>query len=69
MVNKPNCDTLAARFNLKAEAASGLKDVKFYVRNLDEASSEAVCTEVNALYDAVENGKSYPLKFDDSKRS
>lgn len=67
MVNKPNCDKLAARFETKA--ASGLRDVKFYVRNLDEASSEAVCAEVNALYEAVDNGKIKALKFGDSQRA
>jgi hypothetical protein len=57
---------LAARF--EAKAASGLRDVKFFVRNITEATEEGVCREVNRLYDAVERGEAKPLDFNDSCR-
>lgn len=58
---------LATRFEGLAE--KGLVDVKFYVRNLDEASTEQVCGEVNALYAALDSGKGKPLSFGDSRRT
>jgi hypothetical protein len=61
----PECKKLAARFNEKA--AEGLLDVKFFVRNPDEAMAEAVCREVNRLYDAVERGEASPLDFADGR--
>lgn len=61
-----NCMTLAGRF--KELAGKGLVDVKFYVSNLDEAVTEQVCAEVNALYAAREAGKASPLDFKDSRR-
>lgn len=60
------CMSLAGRF--KELAGKGLVDVKFYVRNLDEASTEQVCAEVNALYAAREGGKTQALDFGDSRR-
>jgi hypothetical protein len=57
---------LAARFRKKA--VDGLGDVKFLVRNIDEATNEAVCREVNRLYDAIERGEAEPLDFKDSCR-
>lgn len=57
---------LAARFN--EMAAAGLVDVKFFVRNQDEAVSEQVCAEVNRLYEALERGESVLLEFKDSNR-
>ncbi|MBL4768109.1 MAG: hypothetical protein JKY94_10405 [Rhodobacteraceae bacterium] len=64
MEPKSNCDVLAARFEHKA--AEGLLDVKFFVHNIDDAVSEAVCREVNRLYEAVERGEAVPLDFKDS---
>ena len=61
------CNTLAARFDKMA--AAGLQDVKFFVRNMDEATTEAVCKEVNALYSAVDRGEEVPLDFRDSTRA
>lgn len=61
-----NCLSLAGHF--KELASKGLVDVKFYVRNLDEAASDEVCKEVNALYAARVAGKSKPLVFGDSVR-
>ena len=66
MERGPEARKLAARF--ESMAAAGLKDVKFYVRNPTEAIAESVCQEVNALYEAVEAGKSRPLDLKDSKR-
>lgn len=57
------CNTLAER--LSAKKAAGLRDVKFFMRNIDEVSPDVVCREVNALYDAVERGDSEPLDFGD----
>ncbi|GGZ23232.1 hypothetical protein GCM10011273_05220 [Asticcacaulis endophyticus] len=61
------CMTLASHF--KDLAKQGLVDVKFYVRNLDEAVSEQVCSEVNALYAARSAGKIKALNFEDSRRA
>jgi len=43
-------------------------DVKFFVRNLDEATTEQVCAEVNALYAALDSGNAENLDFGDSRR-
>lgn len=58
---------LAARF--EKMAADGLLDVKFFVRNQDEASTESVCEEVNRLYGAVERGEETVLDFRDGTRA
>lgn len=60
-----HCDELAARF--EKMAAAGLLDVKFFVRNSDEATAEGLCNEVNRLYAAVERGESRILDFKDAK--
>ena len=60
-------DVLVKRF--KAMEGNGLVDVKFLLRNPDEATGEQVCREVNDLLDAVERGESVPLDFKDSRRS
>lgn len=62
-----HCTDLATRFS--DLEGRGLVDVKFFVRNLDEASTEQVCSEVNALYAALDAGKSEALDFRDSKRN
>ncbi|ESY63131.1 MULTISPECIES: hypothetical protein [Mesorhizobium] len=66
MDSMSECQTLAARF--ERMAADGLRDVKFFVRNADEATHEDVCQEVNRLYEAVERGDATPLDFKDSNR-
>lgn len=63
MEKQSNCNKLAARFEEKA--ADGLLDVKFYVRNTEDAVAESVCREVNRLYDAVENNEATVLDFKD----
>ncbi len=62
---KTECQKLVDRF--AAKAASGLVDVKFFVRNPDEAVHEQVCQEVNRLYEAVERGDVADLDFNDSR--
>ncbi|RUT34526.1 hypothetical protein EMQ25_00755 [Arsenicitalea aurantiaca] len=62
-----HCTQLANRF--EALAAEGLVDVKFFVRNLDEATTERVCSEVNALYAALDAGQHELLDFKDSRRA
>ena len=51
----PQCDRLAQRFREKT--AGGLIDVKFHLRNIQEASDEQICHEVNRLYDSVARGE------------
>jgi len=58
MVNE--CDKLAERF--KVLERQGLVDVKFLLRNTDEATSEQVCCEVNAMLDAFNNGEAVTVK-------
>lgn len=55
--------TLAARY--EKMAANGLVDVKFFLGNAGEATTEQVCREVNALYEAVDRGDCEPLDFGD----
>jgi hypothetical protein len=55
---------LSARF---AELAkTGLTDVKFFLRNTEEATTEHVCREVNEMYDAIKRGEFKTLDFKDS---
>ena len=58
-----SCEQLANRFAEKA--AKGLRDVKFYLQNSDDAGTAEVCAEVNRLYAAMDAGKVKPLKFND----
>ncbi len=67
MQNHSECTTLATRF--EKMAASGLRDVRFFVRTSDEATAETLCGEVNLLYDAVDRGEESPLDFKDASRS
>ena len=60
------CDKLATRFE-KMEG-QGLVDVKFLLRNTDDATAELVCREVNDMLDAFEGGEAVPLDFKDSNR-
>lgn len=62
----PECLSLAGHF--KDLASKGLVDVKFFVSNLDEAATEQVCAEVNALYSARGAGRTEQLVFGDSVR-
>jgi hypothetical protein len=65
-MEKTECQRLAERFKLKADA--GLVDVKFFVSDPTEAVAEQVCQEVNMLYDAVERGELRRLDFNDSRK-
>lgn len=62
-MNEVACTTLAGRFEDKRRA--GLIDVKFLLRNSQEASAEEVCAEVEAFYCAVDAGKVKNLDFGD----
>jgi hypothetical protein len=62
---KTECQKLSDRFAEKA--AGGLVDVKFFVRNPDEAVHEQVCKEVNRLYEAVDRGDVVDLDFNDGR--
>lgn len=67
MHTQTECDTLAA--SVQTMVGEGLVDMKFFVRNTDEASTETVCAEVNALFEAIDDPKRRrPLVFGDSKR-
>ncbi|WP_417489452.1 hypothetical protein [Maricaulis sp.] len=66
MSTTTQCETLADRFAKMRDA--GLVDVKFYMRNLDEAATESVCAEVNDMYEALDRGEFSPLDFKDSYR-
>lgn len=46
---------------LSRMAEEGLLDVKFFVRNPDEATTEVVCREVNRLLDAVNQNEAVDL--------
>lgn len=61
-----HCETLADRF--ASMAADGLVDVKFYARNVQEASTEQLCDEVSRIYAAYERNEFEPLRFNDSYR-
>jgi hypothetical protein len=50
-MTKSERDDLAARY--ESMAANGLVDVKYLVTNAGEATTEQVCGEVNALYEAL----------------
>jgi len=65
MDNKDQCQALAQRFQRMA-VEEGLVDVKFFLRNLDEALKNQVCGEVEAVYEAFEAGDCAPLNFRDS---
>jgi hypothetical protein len=58
------CESLAVHF--EKMAANGLVDVKFFLRNLDEATAQSVCHEVRKMYEAVDAGACAPLVFNDS---
>lgn len=63
MANLSGRETLAARY--ETMAANGLVDVKFFLGNAGEATTEQVCREVNALYDALDRGDCEVLDFGD----
>lgn len=64
MANLSERQTLAARFDTMT-AANGLTDVKFFLRNSGEATTEQVCGEVNAMYSALDRGEFRQLDFGD----
>ena len=62
MTHQTPRETLAARYERMA-AEDGLVDVKFCLRNSAEATSDQVCGEINAMYDALDRGEFKPLRF------
>lgn len=63
MTVSTECEALVERY--KQKQAQGLIDVKFFVRNAEEALKEEICEEVNRLDDAIEEGNCVPLVFND----
>lgn len=57
------CDAVAARYIEKAQ--SGLVDVKFLFQNKEEATVELACAELEALHNAIEDGRCSNLDFGD----
>jgi hypothetical protein len=55
---------LATRYE-RMKAEKGLVDVKYFLSNRGEATTEQVCREVNAMYDALERGEAKSLDFGD----
>lgn len=66
MDRHPETQKLTSR--LSQMAADGLLDVKFFVRNPDEAMAETVCREVNRLFDAVDRNEAVRLDFKDGRK-
>ncbi len=61
---KSECRALSERF---AELPVGkLLDVKFFIKNTDEATPDMVLEEIHSLLDAREKGFSTPLSFGDA---
>lgn len=44
------------RETFKKKVGDGLVDMKFHLGNVDEATVEGVCAEVNAMFDAIPRG-------------
>lgn len=65
-MNNTHCTELEERFGTMA--SNGLLDVKFFVRNAQEATPDQLCEEVTRLYAAVDRGEVTPLDFKDSSR-
>lgn len=57
------CTALSERFANKAN--SGVVDVKFFIKNIEEATTDVICAEITALLDARERGDSTPLRMND----
>lgn len=54
---------------LALKAEGGMVDVKFYLKNLKEATPDHVYQDVLSLYNALEKGQSTELRFRDSYRT
>lgn len=66
MANQSERETLAARYEELVK--EGLVDVKYFLSNDGEATTEQVCREVNAMYAAIERGNFEPLDFGDRSK-
>jgi len=49
----------------RMQSKEGLVDTKFLLSNPAEATSDEVCREVNAMYEALDRGESKALDFGD----
>ncbi len=58
------CERLSQEF--KKMEAEGLVDVKFLLRNTDEATAEEVCDEVYEMLAAYKRGDAVDLDFQDA---
>jgi len=61
MSNESAHKTLAARYD--DMKAAGLVDVKYLLSNTREATTEQVCVEVNAMYNALERNEYKPFEL------
>jgi hypothetical protein len=53
-MNYINCTSLAE--HVADKVATGVVDIKFYVRNAKSASVSMVCDEANRIFDAIASG-------------
>lgn len=58
------CNQLTERF--EAKASQGVVDVKFFIKNIEEATTHVICAEIAALLDARERGDVVTLNFGDA---
>ena len=66
-MNQAPSQKLLDRFQKRK--AAGLKDVKFYIGLPNETTLDAVCDEVNRVYDAIDSGAAVKARqWNDSNR-
>ena len=65
-MHKTECEKLATR--LEKMEQDGVVDVKFFLKNQEEASLEDACREAHDMLEAVECGEYEPAAFNDSYR-
>lgn len=68
MATQSEREVLVTRFQVM-KASEGLKDVKFFLGKVSEATVDQVCGDVNSLLDKVENGEVHTIdKWNDSHK-
>lgn len=65
MMTRGVCDTLTAQFE-ELQRERGLVDVKFLLRDLENATTESVCREVNSMLDNYLSGKVEPMLYEEA---
>ena len=66
MAKTARADLLSA---FQAKKAAGLRDMKFFLGNVTESTTEEVCAEVNKLYAEVAKGNAKTIElWNDSQR-